>query len=125
MDNTDISTSGKGKTPVSTNDIEAYNKETLGDEIRRLITANAQLIINKMKTEKIKINLEVDKVQLFDKKNSLVVKRKKLRAKIVILNVAGSSNVSIRKHQNILLRSTQNKFKVKRPPLFDNLKENF
>ena len=30
----------KGKAPVSTSGIEAYSKEVLGDEIRRLIVAN-------------------------------------------------------------------------------------
>ena len=62
LDNTDISTSNKNKASVSTNGIEAYNKETLGDKIRKLIIANTQLITNKMKTEKTKINLEADKV---------------------------------------------------------------
>ncbi len=62
MDNTDISISNKGKTLVSTNDIEAYNKKTLDDKIRRLITTNAQLMADKMKIEKTKVNLEIDKV---------------------------------------------------------------
>jgi len=35
-----MSTSGKGKTPASTNGIKAYSKETLGDEIRKLTTVN-------------------------------------------------------------------------------------
>ncbi len=61
MDNTDISTSNKGKTPASTNGVEAYNKEALNDEIRRLTTANVQLIIDKMETEKVRVNLEADK----------------------------------------------------------------
>ncbi len=71
-----MSTSSKGKTSASTNDIEAYNKETLDDKIRKLTTTNVQLIINKIETEKTKINLETDKIRLFDKKNSLVVKKK-------------------------------------------------
>ncbi len=44
-------------------------------------------MIDKIETKKIKVNLEIDKAQLFDKKNSLVTKRKKLRAEIAILNI--------------------------------------
>ena len=95
LDNTDISTSNKGKTPAFTNGIEAYSKETLDNEIRRLITTNAQLVTDKIEIEKVKVNLEVDKVRLFDEKNSLVVKREELRAKIAILNIVGLSNVPI------------------------------
>ncbi len=125
LDNIDISTSSKGKTSASTNDVEVYNKETLNDEIRRLITANAQLITDKIETEKAKVNLKADKIQLFNEKNSLVVKKKELRTEIAVLYTAGLSNVSIRSHQNPPLKLIQNKFKVKRPPFFDNLKENF
>ncbi len=95
MDSTDISTLGKGKTPASTSGIEAYSKEVLGNEIRRLTIVNIQLMTNKMETEKTKINLETDRVQLFDEKNSLVVKREKLRAEIVALNTI---NILIRSH---------------------------
>jgi len=35
-----MSTSSKGKAPVSTNDVEAYNKEALGDKICKLTAAN-------------------------------------------------------------------------------------
>ncbi len=98
LDNTDISTSNKGKTPISTNDIEAYNKETLDDEIRKLTTANVQLMVNKIETKKTKVNLETNKVRLLGEKNSLVVKRKKLRTEITTLNIAGPSNVSTREH---------------------------
>jgi len=35
-----MSTLGKGKAPVSTSGVEAYSKEVLGDEIRRLTIAN-------------------------------------------------------------------------------------
>ncbi len=95
LNNIDISTSSKGKAPVSTNDIETYNKETLDDEIRKLITANVQLTTDKMETEKVKINLETDKVRLFGKKNSLIAKREKLQTEIVILNAV---NVPIYSH---------------------------
>jgi len=73
LDSTDISTLGKGKALVSTSGVEAYNKEILDDEIRRLITANVQLMTDKMETEKIKVNLETDRIRLFGEKNSPVV----------------------------------------------------
>ena len=76
MDNTDISILGKDKTPISTSDVEIYNKEILNNKIRRLTTTNTQLIVDKIKTEKAKVNLKADRMRLFDKKNSLVVKRK-------------------------------------------------
>ena len=98
MDNTDISTSGKGKTPASTNDVKAYSKEILDDEIHRLTIANAQLITDKIEIEKAKVNLEIDKIQLFGGKNSLVVKKKEFRTEIIALNAARSSNVPIRRH---------------------------
>ncbi len=62
MDNTDISISNKGKAPVSTSGIEVYSKETLGDEIRRLTTANVQLVIDKIETEKVKVNLKTNRI---------------------------------------------------------------
>ncbi len=63
---------------VLTSNIEAYSKEALNNKICRLIAANTQLMVNKMKTEKAKVNLKADKIKLFGKKNSLVVKRKEL-----------------------------------------------
>ncbi len=96
LNSTDISILGKGKAPVSTSGVEAYSKKALDDEIRRLITINVQLVTDKMETEKVKVNLEADKARLFDEKNSLVVKREELRAEIVILNAAGSSNIPVR-----------------------------
>jgi len=120
-----MSTSSKSKAPVSTNNVEAYNKETLDDKIRRLITANTQLMINKMKIEKARVNLEADRVRLLGEKNPLVAKRKELRAEIVTLNVAGPPNIPIHSYQNPLLRPTQDKLKVKKPSLFDSLKKNF
>jgi len=41
LDSTDISISNKDKTPVFINGIEVYNKEALGDEIRKLTAVNA------------------------------------------------------------------------------------
>src|SRR6266699_1776827 len=116
-----MSTSNKGKTPASTNDVEAYSKEALDDEIRRLTTTNAQLMTDKIEIEKTKVNLEINRTRLLNKKNSLVVKKKELRAEIAILNVA---NVPIHNHQNPLLKLIQDKFKAKRPPFFDSLKKN-
>ena len=101
-----MSTSSKGKTPISTNDVETYSKETLGDEIRRLIAANAQLVADKIETEKVKVNLETDRMQLLSKKNSLVVKKEELRIEIIVLNTAGFSNILIRGHQDPFLRPT-------------------
>ncbi len=73
-----MSTLGKGKASVFTNDVEAYNKKTLSDKIRRLTTTNVQLMIDKIKTEKVKVNLKANKVRLFGEKNSLVAKKKEL-----------------------------------------------
>jgi len=81
-------------------------------------------MINKMKTEKVRVNLEIDRTQLLDEKNSLVVKREELRAEIAILNAAGPSNVPIRGYQNPLLKPTQDKLKAKRSLSFDDTKEN-
>ncbi len=96
LNNTNISILSKDKAPVSINGIETYNKEILGDEIRRLITVNVQLIADKIKTEKVKVNLKADRIRLFGKKNSLVAKRKELRIEIATLNAIGLSNVLIR-----------------------------
>ena len=62
LDSNSISTSGKGKVPVSSNGIKAYNKETLEKEIRRLIATNVQLINNKLNVENVKTKLEADKI---------------------------------------------------------------
>ncbi len=104
LDNIDISTLNKDKAPASTNNVEIYNKETLSNKIRKLTVTNTQLMIDKIKIEKVKINLEADKVQLFGEKNSLIVKRKEFRTEIVALYVAGFSNVLIYRHQDPLLR---------------------
>jgi len=96
LDSTDISTSGKGKAPASTNGIEAYSKETLNNKIRRLTAANAQLVADKTETEKARVNLEADRARLFDEKNSLVAKREELRAEIAALNATRPPNVPVR-----------------------------
>ncbi len=88
-------TSGKGKAPASTSGVKAYNKEALGDKIRRLTVANAQLMTDKIETEKVRVNLKADKARLLGEKNSLVAKKKELRAEIVALN---ATNVPIRRH---------------------------
>jgi len=98
LDNTDISILSKGKTSASTNDVKAYNKKTLGDKICKLTTTNVQLMINKIKTEKVKVNLETDKIQLLDKKNFLIIKKEKLQIEITVLNVVELSNVLIHRY---------------------------
>ncbi len=80
---------------------------------------------DKIEIEKIKINLEVDKMRLFKKKNSLIVKKEKLRLEIVTINIVGSSNVSTRNQLDSFLKLIRNKFKVKRLISFDNIKKNF
>jgi len=49
-----------------------------------------------METEKAKVNLEADGTQLFKEKNSLVVKRKELRAEIAAMNTIKPFNVLTR-----------------------------
>jgi len=122
LDNTDISILGKGKAPASTNGVEAYSKEALDDKICRLTTANAQLMTDKMETEKTRVNLKADRAQLFGEKNSLVAKREKLRTEIAMLNTA---NIPVRSYQDPLLKPTRDKLKAKRSPSFDGLKKNF
>jgi len=56
-----MSTSGKGKAPASVSGAKAFTKEQLAAEIQRLSAANAQLVNDKIETEKIKVNLEVDR----------------------------------------------------------------
>ena len=55
-------------------------------------------MIDKMEIEKVRVNLETDKARLLGKKNSLVVKKKELRAEIITLNVAGPLNIPIRRY---------------------------
>jgi len=80
---------------------------------------------DKIKTEKAKINLKTNRIQLLNKKNSLVAKREELRAEIIILNTAGSFNVPIYRYQDPTLKLTQDKLKAKRLILFDDIKKNF
>ena len=68
----------KGKVSAFTSGVEAYNKEILNDEIYRLTATNVQLMIDKMEAEKVKVNLEADRAQLFGEKNSLIVKKEEL-----------------------------------------------
>ncbi len=110
---------------ASINGIEAYTKEQLAVKIQRLITINIQLMTDKIKTERTKVNLEADKVRLLEEKNFLVVKREEFRAEIAVMNAAGSSNVLVRGQQDLLLALIRDKFKAKRLLSFDDLKENF
>ncbi len=97
LNNTDISILNKGKTFILTSSIEVYIKEQLAIEIQRFIIANIQLVTDKIKTERTKVNLEIDRMRLLEKKNSLIVKREKLRIEIVVINVVGFSSVLIRR----------------------------
>ena len=76
LNNTDIFISNKGKTLISTNSVEVYTKEQLATEIQRFTIANIQPMTDKIETEKTKVNLEIDKIRLLKKKNSLIVKKK-------------------------------------------------
>ena len=51
---------------------------------------------DKIEIERTNINLEADKAQLLEEKNSLVVKREEFRVEIVVMNVAKFSNVLVR-----------------------------
>ena len=72
----------KGKRPTSTNGVEAYSKEQLAEEIRRLTTTNAQLVNDKLGIEVTNAKLEADKNRLINKKNIFIAKRKKLRTEL-------------------------------------------
>ncbi len=85
----------KDKTPASINSVGTFIKEQLAAKIQRLSTINIQLVTDKIETEKIKVNLKIDRVRLFDEKNSLIVKKEELRAEIAALNAAGPFNISI------------------------------
>ncbi len=95
--------SSKGKAPASINDVEAFIKEQLAVEIQRLSAINAQLISDKIETERVKANLKADKMQLFGKKNSLIVKKEELQTEITILNTIGSFNTSVCSYQDPLI----------------------
>ncbi len=82
LDNNGISILGKGKAPASSSDMEAYSKEILGEEIRRFIAANAQLVNDKLGIEAVKTKLEADKVRLISEKNIFVAKREELRVEL-------------------------------------------
>ena len=44
------------------NNAEVFTKEQLAVEIQRFSIANTQLVTDKIETEKIKVNLEIDRV---------------------------------------------------------------
>ncbi len=77
MNNTDISILSKGKALVSTSGIEVYIKEQLTIEIQRFTTTNVQLMIDKIKTERTKVNLEADRIRLLKKKELLDRQKKR------------------------------------------------
>ncbi len=107
------------------NGAKAFTKEQLAVKIQRLSAANIQLVNDKIKTEKIKTNLKVNRTRLLGEKNSLIAKREELRTEIVTLNTARPFNAPVRNHQDLLLNQRRNKLKTKRPPPFDGVKENF
>jgi hypothetical protein len=108
----------KGKRPVSTNDIEAYNKEQLAEEIRKLTTVNAQLMNDKLRTETTNAKLEADKNRLINEKNTFVAKRKKLQTKLIATRTIPAVIPAI-------ANSGRDKLKAKRPLPFNRAKKNF
>jgi len=119
LDSNGISTSSKAKTPALTNGVEAYSKEILREEIRRLTTTNAQLVNDKLAIKAVKIKLEVNKAKLINEKNILVTKRKELWAELTEAVVTSIINIQT---PVIIIHD---KLKVKRPSLFDETKETF
>jgi len=53
-------------------------------------------VTDKIKTERTKANLEVDRIRLLKEKNSLIVKKEKLQVKIVTINAVRFFNILIR-----------------------------
>ncbi len=51
---------------------------------------------DKREVERVKVNLEADRVRLLKEKNSLIVKREEFRAEIVVMNAVGSFNILVR-----------------------------
>ena len=111
-----MSSSGaKGKGPVSTSGVEAYSKEQLAEEIRRLTSANAQLANDKLEVEATNAKLEADRNRLVSEKNIFVTKREELRAELAATRAIPTTTAN----------TGRDKLKAKRPPPFDGAKENF
>jgi len=123
LDNINIFTSNKNKTPASINSVETFTNKKLTAKIQRLSTTNVQLITDKMETEKIKINLETDRIRLLNKKNSLIAKKEELRTEIAVLNITRLFNILVRSYQNPLLNQGRNKLKTKRLSPFNGKKK--
>lgn len=104
----------KGKGPASTSGAEAYSKEQLVEEIRRLTTVNTQLANDKLGAEATNTKLEADRNRLVNEKNILVAKREELRAELETTRAMTAATAN----------TGRDKLKAKRPPPFDGAKEN-
>jgi hypothetical protein len=113
-----MSSSGiKDKGSVSTSGVEAYSKEQLAEEIRRLTIANVQLVNDKLRTEATNAKLEADKNRLINEKNIFVAKREELRTELAAIRAILVATPTI-------ANTGRDKLKAKRPPPFDGAKEN-
>jgi hypothetical protein len=107
----------KGKGPVSISGVEAYSKEQLAEEIRRLTMANVQLANDKLRTEATNVKLEADRNRLINEKNILVAKREELRTELEATRAMPTVTLAI-------ADTARDKLKAKRPLPFDGTKEN-
>ncbi len=82
--------------------MEAYSKEALGEEIRRLTAANVQLVNDKLNIKVAKTKLEADKAKLINEKNIFVAKREELQAEL-----AEAVANTYHEHTNIYYHRTQ------------------
>jgi hypothetical protein len=89
----------------------------LAEEIRRLTTTNVQLVNDKLRAEATNAKLEADRNKLINEKNIFVVKKEELRTELeairAILTIAPAT-----------VNIGRDKFKAKRPLLFNRAKEN-
>ena len=102
---------------MSTNSIETYSKEQLAEEIRRLTTANVQLVNNKLGTEATNAKLEADRNRLISEKNIFVAKREELQTEFATTKAILAAIPTI-------ANTNRNRLKAKRPPPFDGTKKN-
>ncbi len=99
--------------------MEAYSKEALGKEIRRLTATNIQLMNDNLNTEVAKTKLEADKAKLIYEKNILMVKKEELQAELVEAVTVPTTSIQVS------VTIVYDKFKAKRLLLFDRIKEMF
>ncbi len=119
LDSNGVSISSKGKALVLSSDMEAYSKEALREEIRRLTVINIQLMSDKLGIEAVKTKLEADKARLINEKNIFVAKREELRAELTEAAVISTTNIQT----PVII--VYDKFKAKRLPPFDGIKKTF